>query len=169
MARLYKRIDNILATAAENVIRRAKANLEDGELKNSLRYEPKGSGSIKIIMEDYGIFKDKGVTGASHSDFKGKRKKINKSVGGFKFNKKVIKGEKSIDRWMYKKGIQGRDKAGRFIKRSSTNFLIRRSIAQHGIKPSLFLTKPYERFLTEIKQEFNNLGRDLIKDINGSN
>tara|TARA_R110000796_G_scaffold23750_2_gene67989 strand:+ start:1487 stop:1996 length:510 start_codon:yes stop_codon:yes gene_type:complete len=169
MARLYKRIDNILATAAENVIRRAKANLEDGQLKNSLRYEPKGSGSIKIIMEDYGIFKDKGVTGANHSDFKGKRKKINRSVGGFKFNKKVIKGEKSIDRWMYKKGIQGRDKAGRFIKRKTTNFLIRRSIAQHGIKPSLFLTKPYERFLTEIKQEFNNLGRDLIKDINESN
>ena len=72
MARLYKRIESILETAAKNVIRRAKANLEDGQLKKSLRYEPKGAGSIKIIMEEYGIFKDKGVTGANHSDFKGK-------------------------------------------------------------------------------------------------
>ena len=168
MARLYKRIESILETAAKNVIRRAKANLEDGKLKNSLRYEPKGAGSIKIIMEEYGIFKDKGVTGANHSDFKGNRKTINKSKAGFKFSKKVINAEKSIDRWMYKKGIQGRDKGGRFIKRKATNFLIRRSVAQHGIKPSLFLTKPYERFLTEIKQEFNNLSRDIIKDINGS-
>ena len=168
MARLYERIDEILKTAADNVIRRAKANLEDGQLKKSLRHEPKGAGSIKIIMEDYGIFKDKGVTGANHSDFKGKRKTINKSISGFKFKSKAIGGEKGIDKWMYKKGIQGRDKGGRFIKRKTTNFLIRRSVAQHGIKPSLFLTKPYERFLTEIKQEFNNLSRDIIKDINGS-
>ena len=84
----------------------------------------------------------------------------------FKFTRKVIKGEKLIDKWMYKKGIQGRDKQGRFIKREATNFLIRRSIAQHGIKPSLFLTTPYKKYNKKIMEEFKNLSKDLITDIN---
>ena len=168
MSNLQQRVKQILRNAADNIVLQAKNNLEDGDLKDSLKVTPSQDG-IQIIMNDYGVFKDKGVSGANRSDFKGKRKEIHTSKAGFKFKSKVIGGEKGIDKWMYKKGIQGRDKKGRFIKRKTTNFLIRRSIAQHGIKPSLFLTKPYERFLTEIKQEFNSLKNDIIKDINGSN
>ena len=168
MSFLSKRIQTILVKAANNIIEAAKKNLEDGQLKDSLTYKD-NKGTIQIIMEDYGVFQDRGVTGSNHSDFKGKKKTVHKSLDKFKFKSKAIGGSKSIDKWMYKKGIQGRDKQGRFIKRSATNFLIRRSIAQHGIKPSLFLTRPYEKYSEEIINEFNNLGGDITNDINGNN
>ena len=171
MSFLDKRIQQILVQAAENIINAARKNLEDGALKKSLRYEEK-DGTIEVIMHDYGVFQDRGVTGANHSDFKGKKKPVHKSLDKFKFKKRAIgskdgKVEKGIDKWMYRKGIQGRDKKGRFIKRKTVNFLIRRSIAQHGIKPSLFLTTPYKKYSQQIITEFNNLQGDIIKDING--
>ena len=169
MSFLEKRVQQILVQAASNIVNAAKKNLQDGKLKNSIRYSTK-KGEIDIIMEEYGLFKDKGVTGANHSDFKGKRKAINKSKANYKFKSKAIGSrdgsvEKSIDKWMYKKGILGRDKKGRFTKRSSTNFLIRRSIAQHGIKPSLFLTTPYQRYQAQITKEFKRLSSEINKDL----
>ena len=173
MGFLDRRIQQILVQAASNIINAAKKNLEDGALKSSIKYQEK-DGSIEVIMQDYGVFQDRGVTGANHSDFNGKRKPINKSLDNYKFTKKAIGSkdgsvEKGIDKWMYKKGIQGRDKKGRFISRKSTNFLIRRSIAQHGIKPSLFLTRPYQKYSQQIINEFNYLNGDIIKDIDGAN
>lgn len=162
---LDKRIKEILVRACNNIIREAKANLEDGDLKKSIKLK-QDDGSIQIIMNKYGLYQDKGVSGANHSDFKGKRKTIHRSKANFKFKSRAIGGEKLIDKWMYKQGIQPRDeKSGRFIKRKSANFLIRRSIAQHGIKPSLFLTKPYEKYREQILEEFKNLGGDINNDI----
>lgn len=172
---LEKKIQALLAKAAENIIKEAKAGLEDGALKSSLSYENK-DGSVALIMEEYGVFRDKGVTGKGASDFKGKKKQIHQSVNKprpFKFssNAKAIGGEESIDKWMYKKGISPTDRiTGKFIKRKTVNFLIRRSIFQHGLKPSLFLTTPYEKYSKKIIEEFNNLNEEIIKDLdNGSN
>ena len=168
MSSLEKRVQDILAKAASNIINAAKANLKDGPLKKSLRAK-EGKNSIEIIMEDYGMFKDKGVSGANHSDFKGKKKKIHKSVAGYKFNSssKAIGGIEGIDKWMTKNNIRPRDSQGRYTKdRDTANYLIRRSIHHHGIKPSLFLTKPYEKYNEQIRQEFNNLAAYIIKDIN---
>lgn len=165
MGFLDKRIREILVQAAENIIREAKNNLEDGALKKSIKAKSKGN-SIDIIMEDYGVFQDRGVTGRNSSDFEGKRKDVHKSLDNYKFKSKVIGGEKLIDKWMYKKAIAPRnEKSGRFIKRKTVNFLIRRSIAQHGIKPSLFLTRPYEKYRKQIFNEFNNLGGDINNEI----
>ena len=169
---LDKKVEQILIRAAQNIVDEAKSNLENGALKKSIRMKP-SKNSIKIIMEDYGVFQDRGVSGANHSDFKGKRKTINKSLDNFKFKSKAIgskdgKVENNIDKWMYKKGIQPRDKkSGRFVSRKSTNYLIRRSIAQHGIKPSLFLTTPYKKYSQRIINEFNRLSRDINNNING--
>lgn len=161
MTSLDKQVQDILVRAANNVITEAKANLQDGPLKKSLKYKlDNNKNSIEIIMADYGVFVDKGVSGANHSDFKGKKKTINKSIAGYKFNSssKAIGGIKSIDRWMKAKGIRPRDKKGRYTaNREGTNFAIRRSIHHHGIKPSLFLTKPYEKYIDKIKDEFNRL------------
>ena len=166
---LDKRVQEILIQAAKNVIEEAKAELEDGDLKDSLRYEIK-DGTVALIMEEYGVFHDKGVTGANRPDFKGKKKEVHRSVAKpeFKYrsNAKAIGGEKLIDQWMYKKGISPRDKeTGRFIKRKTANFLIRRSIFQYGRKPSLFLTTPYEKYKEKILQEFNNLNEAIKKNI----
>lgn len=156
MSFLDKKVQDVLVKAANNVIEEARSNLKDGPLKKSLKYKEK-KGTIEIIMEEYGVFYDKGVSGANNSNFKGKKKQVHKSKDKFSFKgSKAIGGIKSIDRWMSRKGIAGGKEA---------NFLIRRSIAQHGIKPSLFLTKPYEKYLDKISAEFLNLAPEIVKDI----
>lgn len=162
---LDKEIQSILARAARNVIEKAKANLKDGELKRSIKSDQDGS-NIQIIMNEYGIYKDKGVTGANKANFKGKKKKIHKSKGKFKFSgsKQAIGGSKSIDKFISKRGI-----SSRFHSKKQLNFLIRRSVYQHGIKPSLFLTKPFEEYREEIIEEFHTLHEAIKKDINNGN
>lgn len=156
MSFLDKKVQDVLVKAADNVIAEAKANLKDGPLKKSLKYK-ESKGSIEIIMEEYGVFKDQGVTGANNSNFKGKNKQVHKSKKNFSFKgSKAIGGIKSLNRWMSRKGIS---------QDENTSFLIRRSIAQHGIKPSLFLTKPYEKYLDKISAEFLNLAPEIVKDI----
>jgi len=44
-----------------------------------------------------------------------------------------------ISRWIREKGIQGRDKKGRFISNKSLTFLISRGISENGIKPLPFI------------------------------
>jgi hypothetical protein len=157
MSFLQNKVQDILAKAAKNVIEEAKANLKDGSLKRSLKAK-EGRGSVEIIMNEYGVFKDKGVSGANNSNFKGKKKTIYKSKDNYAFKKssKAIGGIKQMDRWMSNNGIKAS---------KNTNFLIRRSIHQHGIKPSLFLTKPYEKYRDKIKEEFMNLHKEITKDI----
>jgi len=160
---LSKEVQSILIQAAENIVEGAKANLDTGDLQKSLRYNEIDNG-VQIVMEQYGLFKDKGVTGANKSDFKGRRKKINKSVSNFKFSgsKKTIGGSASIDKFMKRKGI-----SSSIISKESLNYLIRRSVYQHGIKPTLFLTKPYEKYREEIIEEFHKLHEAIKLDING--
>lgn len=104
---------------------------------------------LAFLMEDYGKFIDKGVTGKGDSNFKGKKKKVQQSEAGYRFGSGNYRGkgaewEKRIDKWMYARGIQPRDeKTGKFIKRKTANFLIRRSIYQHGIQATNFFTKPF--------------------------
>ena len=135
------------------------------QLWNSLKYtfkEYKNSFHLSIYMDDYGKFVDKGVTGKGASNFKGKKKPIQKSLAGFRFGSGNFKGKgeewkKRIDKWMYARGIAPRDKkTGKFIKRDTANFLIRRSIYQHGTKPTRFLTKPFE-------SAFKSLPDELVK------
>ena len=171
MGALQDRIDEILKEAGETIKERARQNLKDGNLRNSIDYKL-NKGKVEMIMAEYGVFQDQGVTGVGDGGYRGKRRTVHKSKGGFSFKKngKMIGGVKSIDMWMYKKGIQGRSKDGRFMKRSTTNFLIRRSIKQHGIKPSLFLTKPYEQYTLELEDKLNALHEEFYKDIeNGTN
>ena len=156
MSFLEKKVQDVLVKAANKIIEEARANLKDGPLKKSLKFK-EDKGSIEFIMNEYGVFKDQGVTGNNDSNFKGKKKQVHKSKKNFSFSgTKAIGGIKSLNRWMSRNGIGG-DK--------TTNFLIRRSVAQHGIKPSLFLTKPYEKYQEKISAEFKNLAHEIVKDI----
>jgi hypothetical protein len=160
---LSEEVMRLLVQAAENIVKEAQANLEDGTLKSSIDYRI-GDDNIQIVMEEYGIFKDKGVTGANKSDFKGKKKPIHESTADFKFSgsKSAIGGSESIDKFMKKRRI-----SSNLISDESLNYLIRRSIYQHGIKPSLFLTKPYEKYREDIIEEFKRLHKVIKKDIDG--
>jgi hypothetical protein len=132
------------------------------ELYNSISSDLKlspNSFQMNFYMEDYGKFIDKGVTGKGASDFKGKKKKVHKSDAGYRFGSGNFKGrgaewEKRIDKWMFSRGIQPRNRTtGKFVKRSTVNFLIRRSIYQHGTEKTLFFTKPFNAAFKSLPDE----------------
>jgi len=139
---------------AKYVISQSRANLTRGKknsskelynsLKSNLNVSPNSFG-LKFLMEDYGVFQDKGVSG--------KKVKYNTP---FSYKDKMPPPSK-LDKWIVRKGLKGtRDKEGRFISRKSLQFMIARSIFNKGIKPSMFFTKPF-------KKAFDNLPKDIVE------
>ena len=121
----------------------------------------KNSFSMSFSMEDYGYFQDKGVNGVGPAgkDKDGNPKKVVKdgkysytSKGGIK-GLKGMPPPRAFDNWIVRKGIAPRGKNGKFISRQTLKFLIARSIFQHGIKPSLFFTKPFEAAFKRLPEE----------------
>jgi hypothetical protein len=151
---MLKNVQQELNRFAKYVITQSKANLTRGKknsskaLYNSLDYDLKvspNSFSMSFLMEDYGVFQDKGVSGI--------KKKYNTP---YSYTNKMPPPSK-MDKWIVRKGLKGvRGKDGKFISRKSLQFMIARSIYNNGIKPSLFFTKPF-------KKAFTNLDKDIIK------
>jgi len=150
-------LEKALNKFGKRVVKESKANLnkynrkDTKKLQKSISYDldiNKNSFSLAFIMEDYGSFVDKGVRGKKTSS-KAPRSPFKFGTGSGK------KGglTKSIATWIKRKGIKGRGKDGRFITDKSLTFLISRSIYQHGIKPSLFFTKPFEKYFTGLPDE----------------
>ena len=138
---------------AKYVISQSRANLTRGkknsskELYNSLDSNvkvSKNSFELTFLMEEYGVFQDKGVSGV--------KKKYNTK---YAYTTKMPPPSK-MDKWIVKKGIAPRGKDGKFISRKSLQFMIARSIFNNGIKPSLFFTKPFEK-------AFKGLNKDLVE------
>ena len=156
----FKFIQELLNDFRDNVIREAKSNLSSqntsGNLKKSLKSfvkESKNSIQISFEMDDYGFYQDRGVQG----------KKSGKSLDGYKYTNKMPPS-KAFDKWTVRKGIAPRDKQGKFIKRKSLNFLIARSIFNKGIKPTMFFTKPFEKFFKKLPDELvDKYGLDMEK------
>jgi hypothetical protein len=128
-----------------------------GDLHNSLKSNikvSKNSFQLSFLMEEYGVFQDKGVRGKTSST------KAPNSPFKFGSGKSSGGGEgltKSINKWVKRRRFQFRDrKSGKFLSYDSTAFLISRSIWNKGIAPSLFFTKPFEK-------AFKNIDKDLIK------
>ena len=151
---MLKNVQQELNRFAKYVIQQSRTNLTKGKknsskkLYNSLDYNlnvSPNSFSMSFLMEDYGIFQDKGVSGI--------KKKYNTP---FSYKDKMPPPSK-MDKWIVRKGLKGiRGKDGKFISRKSLQFMIARSIYNNGIKPSLFFTKPFQK-------AFKNLDKDIIK------
>jgi len=151
---MLKNVQQELNRFAKYVITQSKANLTKGKknsskaLYNSLDYDinvSPNSFSLSFLMEDYGVFQDKGVSGI--------KKKYNTP---YSYTNKMPPPSK-MDKWIVRKGLKGvRGKDGKFISRKSLQFMIARSIYNNGIKPSLFFTKPFQK-------AFTNLDKDIIK------
>jgi len=126
---------------AQKVVTNAKSILiqnrkvASGRLVNSVRYNVNSQGKISFLYDIDG----KWVT-------QGRRR-------GSRFPPPA-----PISRWIKEKGIQGRDKKGRFISNKSLTFLISRAIARDGIKPLPFMKMAIDK---SIKQ----LGKDLKKSL----
>jgi hypothetical protein len=150
---MLKNVSEELNRFAKYVISQSRANLTRGkknsskQLYNSLDSNvkvSKNSFELTFLMEEYGLYQDKGVSGV--------KKKYNTK---YSYTTKMPPPAK-LDKWIVKKGIAPRDKDGKFISRKSLQFIIARSIFNNGIKPSLFFTKPFEK-------AFQNIDKDLIK------
>lgn len=137
----------------DKVVEESKKNLRKagkggGDLERSIK-----GGDVKVTerslqfdieMEYYGTFQDKGVSGV--------KKKYNTP---YSYRDKMPPPSK-LDKWSVRKGIAPRDEKGRFIKRTSLNFLIARSIFFNGIKPSLFFTKPFLKYSKDLPTELES-------------
>ena len=134
----------------DKVIEESKQNLKSlkkggGTLENSIK-----GGEVKVTdnslqfgieMADYGVFQDKGVSGV--------KQKYNTP---YSYKTKMPPPSK-LDKWIVKKGIAPRDDKGKFIGRKSLQFLMARSIFYKGIKPSLFFTKPFQKYAKGLPKE----------------
>ena len=143
------------------VVQQSRSNLTKQKknasksLYNSIKGVSKvnpNSISLYFEMEAHGVFQDKGVSG--------KEKKYNTPYS----YKSKMPPTKALDKWVVRRGIAPRDAKGRLISRKSLKFLIARSIYRHGIKPSMFFTKPFEVAYDRLPDELvEAYGIDIIK------
>jgi|TARA_Y100000289_G_scaffold11082_1_gene10196 hypothetical protein len=170
----FKSIQDLLNDFRDNVIREAKKNLQKktdtGRLQNSLKSrvkESKRSIEISFEMEEYGFYQDRGVKGV----------KSGESLDNYRFG--TGSGQsggltKGINKWVKRKGIQFRDrKTGRFMSHEQTARTIIRSIWMKGIKPSLFFTRPFEKYYKKLPDELMEMfgfeAEQLFKQITDEN
>ena len=158
---MLSNVEKELKNFAKYVVTKARINLRgsdknsSGKLAKSLDSNvkvSKNSFELSFLMEEYGVFQDKGVRGKSSS--------AKAPNSPFKFGSGTGKKgglSEGINKWVKRKRFQFRDKkSGRFLSYDSTAFLISRSIYQKGIAPSLFFTKPFEK-------AFKGLNKELVE------
>ena len=152
---MLNNVKDSLNKFAKYVVQQSRSNLTKGKknisksLYNSIDYDltvSPNSFSLSFIMDEYGMYQDKGVSGTE--------KKYNTP---FKYTNKMPPIKPLAD-WAKFKNIRLRDAKGKFAKGNykTIGFLISRSIYRKGIKPSLFFTKPFER-------SFKNLPDEVVK------
>ena len=114
---MLKNVQQELNRFSKYVIQQSRTNLTKGkknsskDLYNSLDYDltvSPNSFALSFLMEEYGIYQDKGVSG--------KKVKYNTP---FSYKDKMPPPSK-LDKWIVRKGLKGiRDKKGKFISRKS--------------------------------------------------
>lgn len=157
----YKNLKEALAEVRDLIVKESKENLVaakkgGGALENSIKgtdvSEEGSSLMFQILMQDYATFVDKGVSGTK-----------TKYDTPYSYTDKMPPPS-ALDKWTVKKGIAPRDDKGRFIPRKTLQFLIARSIYRDGIKPSLFYTEPYHKYLKNISKRLEKSYRVDVRD-----
>lgn len=131
-------------------ITQAKANLtrkkknSSKALYDSLDYDFKvsqNSFTASISGLDYATFQDLGVSG--------KKKKYNTPYS----YKDKRPPAKAFDKWIVRKGIAPRNTKGQFQSRTGIAYAIANSVFINGIKPSRFLSEPFEKGFKKLPDE----------------
>ena len=136
---------------AKYVIQQSRSNLTKGNknvnknLYNSLDSQIEVSANsfrLTFLMENYGEFQDKGVSGT---------KKKYDTPFAYTTKRPPLK---PIQDWVTKRRFQFKNKeSGKFMSYKSTAYLIAGGILKNGIKPSLFFTKPFEKAFERLPDE----------------
>jgi hypothetical protein len=173
---MLKNLQAELQSFGKYVVQQSRTNLTKGKhnidkrLYRSLDYKISESNdiySLQFLMEDYGMFLDKGVRGANPSLVKNGRQKGSNSPYSFKFKKPPMQ---PLADWAKARNIRLRDEKGRFKKGNykSIGFILQKSIYAQGIKPTLFFTKPFskafERYPELLTEAFVQDIIDILKE-----
>jgi hypothetical protein len=169
---------------AKYVIQQSKNNLRKSnknvskELYNSLGYDlnvSKNSFSLSILMEDYGLFQDKGVKGKDPSKVSKNAKIKGQQAPNspYKFGSGNYSGQWSsfvgkLEVWAKRKNIRLRDEKGRFKRGNYKTIaqVIAGNIYNRGIKPSMFFTTPFQKAFKDLPEELIlSFGLDLERFI----
>ena len=169
---MLENVQKELNAFAKYVISQSRANLTrskkgGGDLYKSLDSNLKvseNSFELSFLMEDYGVFQDKGVKGKDPSKVSPNAKITGQQAPNskYRFGSGKTGNYKdfvlSIEKWAKKKNVRLRDKKGKFTKGNYKTIahIIAGNIYNRGIKPSLFFTKPFEK-------AFKNLDKDIVK------
>jgi len=127
-----------------------------GNLRNSLSVSPLmeegGELTVGILMDFYGAFIDKGVSGTKYNT-------PEPSPYSFKNEGVGIRMQHSIFEWMRKKRIRLRDVGGKFKKGRITEksyeslaYVIARSVKRKGINQTHFITNPFNLMTEQLPE-----------------
>ena len=167
-----KETHNALNKFAKEVIKQSRTNLTKKDknytksLYNSLKSDVEvfpNSFSLKFIMDEYGTYQDKGVSGTE--------KKYNTKFS-YKQSSNLVGMEYhtgTFAKWAKFRGIRLRNAKGQYAKGNykTIGFILANMIKKKGIKPSLFFTRPFENAFKNLPDELvNKFGLDLDKFIN---
>jgi len=165
---LTKNLEETLNKFAEYVVSSAKTNLTKdvnkygknkggGNLYNSIKYDLGIEPNIFLVdflMEDYGIFVDKGVKGKTST-----YPETQAALSQFQYGSGTgSKGglTNGINKWLKKERFQWRNDLGQFMSYESMAYLIARSIYNKGLKANLFFTKPFEQALKNLPVQLSD-------------
>ena len=149
MSEVQKYLDEFKRSVISEAKRNLRKQKTTGDLSKSLKSrvkESKNSIEISFSMKAYGFFQDRGVHGKKSSYI------VNKG-SPYKYRDKAPPPE-AFDKWAVKKLPNAtRNEKGQFASRKSLTFALSRHIYNHGIKATLFFTKPFEKHLKRLPDE----------------
>jgi len=175
-----KETRNALNNFGKYVVQQGKSILSKNGKKNSklyksLDYVPfnkRGFIGVSFVLEDYWKFVDQGVKGKDPSKISPNAKIKGQQAPNspFKFGSGSRKGtfDKFVNRmsaFAKAKNIRFRQgKTGKFAKGgyNSMGYVIAKNIYYRGLKPTMFLTKPFNKALDNLPPE---LQQAFVKDI----
>ena len=158
---MLSNVKQSLDTFAKRVVSRSRANLTREKknitknLYDSLGYDLKvhaQSFSLKMLMEDYADFQDKGVSGTERKYDTPYSYKQSSNLLGFEL------ATGTFAKWAKFRGIRFRSAGGQFAKGGFKTIGVAIALAKKrkGIKPTHFFTRPFEA-------AFKDLPEDLIE------
>jgi len=158
-----KNINKVLRDFWRKVIRESKSNLNSGGINSSKKLykslafstvvEKEFIGST-FVMEDYGLYRDKGVSGTV--------RKFANSPYSYTTKKPPAS---AFSGWSVRAGLAPRTSSGAFASRKSLQFALANHIFKMGIKPTLFFTEPFERLFKLLPDMIAEAAGDDIETI----
>lgn len=154
------------------VVKQSKANLTRQKksasrslydsIKGSEVKVTKNSLQFNVKMDDYGTFVDKGVKGTDPSKVSPNARIRGQQAPNspYRFGSGNYRGtwDKFIERlvpWIASKRLRLRDEKGRYKKGNYETIanIVARNIYARGLKPSLFFTKPFQKYYKDLPDD----------------